>query len=204
MRIAVLMETSGKIREAFIKKGHDVVSVDLLDSDDDSEHHRKMDVLDFLSEDFSLFDLIIAHPTCTKVCVSGNHVYAEGKQKYQERIDSVEWIQRLWDKCVTRANKVCFENPVGVLSSMSDLPKAQYIQPYDFGHDASKKTGLFLHNLPRLEKANYFEPRIVGGKNRWGNQTDSGQNKLAPSKNRWKLRSETYQGIADSMADQWG
>ena len=78
------------------------------------------------------------------------------------------------------------------------------MQPYEYGHDASKKTCLWLKNLPKLQPTKYIEPRIIDGKKRWGNQTDSGQNKLAPSDTRWKERSETFQGIADAMAEQWG
>ena len=91
---------------------------------------------------------------------------------------------------------------------MSCLPKPQYIQPYDFGDDASKKTGLFLHGLEKLKPTNRIKGRMVmwNGKmvERWSNQTDSGQNKLGPSRDRWKIRSKTYSGIADAMAEQWG
>lgn len=99
---------------------------------------------------------------------------------------------------------VCLENPVGMLTPF--LGKAQYIQPYEFGHNASKKTGLWLHNLPNLIKNPdfYVKPRIVNGLPRWANQTDSGQNKLAPSSPRKRDRSETYLGIAHAMAEQWG
>jgi len=97
---------------------------------------------------------------------------------------------------------VALENPVSVISSRIRKPD-QIIQPYDFGHDASKATCLWLKGLPKLIQTQHVEPRIVGGKKRWANQTDSGQNKLAPSKDRWKLRSTTYQGIAEAMAAQW-
>ena len=99
--------------------------------------------------------------------------------------------------------KIALENPVGVISTAIQ-PASQYIQPFEYGHDASKKTGLWLKNLPLLVPTNYIEPRIVDGKMRWANQTDSGQNKLTPSEDRWKDRARTYQGWADAMAQQWG
>jgi hypothetical protein len=103
-------------------------------------------------------------------------------------------------------NKIALENPVGIISTRIRKPD-QIIQPYQFGHDASKATCLWLKNLPKLVPTNYIAPRIVvkNGKEfkRWGNQTDSGQNKLGPSDERWALRSVTYQGVAEAMADAW-
>lgn len=99
--------------------------------------------------------------------------------------------------------RIALENPVGCISTRIRRPD-QTIQPYQFGHDASKATCLWLKGLPRLQPTCYVKPRVVGGRRRWGNQCDSGQNKLGPSPDRWKLRSRTYQGIADAMADQWG
>jgi len=99
--------------------------------------------------------------------------------------------------------RICIENPVGCISTRIRQAD-QYIQPYAFGHDASKRTGLWLKGLPKLKGTHYIEPQIIGGKQRWGNQTDSGQNKLGPSEERWKERSATYEGIAKAMAYQWG
>ena len=98
--------------------------------------------------------------------------------------------------------RIAIENPVSVISSRIRKPD-QIIQPYQFGHDASKKTCLWLKNLPTLKPTQLVEPRMVNGRPRWSNQTDSGQNKLPPSKDRWKLRSKTYEGIAQAMAAQW-
>jgi hypothetical protein len=98
---------------------------------------------------------------------------------------------------------MALENPVSIISTRFRKPD-QIIQPYDFGHDASKKTCLWLRELPLLKATQYVAPRIINGKNRWANQCDSGQNKLGPSEDRWKKRSETYSGIADAMAQQWG
>lgn len=99
--------------------------------------------------------------------------------------------------------RIALENPVSIISSRIRKPD-QIIQPHQFGHDASKATCLWLKNLPKLAPTETVPPRIIDGKSRWGNQTDSGQNKLAPSADRWKIRSTTYQGIADAMAAQWG
>lgn len=95
------------------------------------------------------------------------------------------------------------ENPVGVISTRI-CPASQYIQPFEYGEDASKKTGLWLKNLPLLQPTKYVEPRMVDGRPRWGNQTDSGQNRLSPGEDRWVERSRTYQGWANAMAKQWG
>lgn len=98
--------------------------------------------------------------------------------------------------------KIALENPIGAISSRIRQPD-QIIQPYDYGHDASKATCLWLKNLPPLHGTNYVPPRMVDGRKRWANQTDSGQNRLGPSEDRWKLRSITYPGIAEAMAIQW-
>jgi hypothetical protein len=114
--------------------------------------------------------------------------------------DALEFVRLLMS---TSIPKWALENPVGIISNFIRKPD-QIIQPYHFGEDASKKTCLWLHGLPKLKETAYFEPRMVNGKLRWGNQTDSGQNKLAPSDTRWKERSATYHGIAQAMANQWG
>ena len=108
-------------------------------------------------------------------------------------------MRRLLDAPIER---IALENPIGCISSQIRKPD-QTIQPYQFGHDASKSTCLWLKNLPALTPTELIAPRIVDGKRRWANQTDSGQNKLPPSADRWKIRSETYQGIAAAMAAQW-
>jgi hypothetical protein len=99
--------------------------------------------------------------------------------------------------------RIAIENPVSMISTWIRKPE-QIIQPWQFGHDASKKTCLWLQNLPPLRPTEIVEPRIVNGRKRWGNQTNSGQNRLSPSPDRWKIRSATYAGIAGAMADQWG
>ena len=202
MKVLIGMESSGTIREAFRNRGHDAWSCDLLPADDNSKYHMKFDIFEAVYSRH--WDLIICHPVCTKLCVSGNHVYARGKEKYDERKIAVLYVDRLWWHITGRCEKVCFENPVGVLSTMSNLPKPYYIQPYEFGHNASKKTGLFTKGLPKLKPTERVQGRFVNGKERWNNQTDSGQNRLGSSKDRWKMRLKTYSGIAKAMAEQWG
>jgi hypothetical protein len=146
------------------------------------------------------WDLMIAHPPCTYLSVSGMHWTTRGLRDPKLTESALCFVKQLMDAPI---NKICIENPVSIISSRLRKPD-QSVNPYHFGHDASKKTCLWLKNLPLLTPTDFVEPRIVNGKKRWGNQTDSGQNKLPPSKDRWKIRSATYQGIANAMANQWG
>jgi hypothetical protein len=146
------------------------------------------------------WDLMIAHPPCTYLCSSGLHwnKRVEGREaKTQEALD---FVQSLMNAPIER---IAIENPIGRIGT-AIRPADQIIQPWQFGHDASKQTALWLKNLTLLESTEVIKPRIVNGKKRWANQTDSGQNKLGPSEDRWKLRSITYSGIANAMAKQWG
>ena len=196
MKVLVACEYSGTVRDAFLKKGHNAISCDLLPTDKEGPHYQG-NVEDLLGQPW---DLIIAHPPCTALAVSGNAWYGEGQPKYQERLDSVKWTKQLWEKCKEVSNRVCFENPVGVLPRVGGFPKPSYVQPYEFGHKEQKKTGLFLHNLPTLESTNcvYEEMMLLPDNIR------QRLHYLPPSKDRWKIRSTTFQGIADAMADQWG
>ena len=197
MKVLVACEFSGRVREAFRNFGHDAWSCDLLPSDDKSKHHITGDVEQILNDGW---DLMLAFPPCTYLCSSGLHwnKRVEGREKKTE--EALEFVRLLLNAPV---NKIALENPVGRIGTA--IRKAdQSIHPYMFGDDASKRTCLWLKNLPLLKPTDYIEPRMVDGKARWSNQTDSGQNKLPPSKDRWKKRSETYQGIANAMALQWG
>ena len=197
-RVLVACEFSGVVREAFRKARHEAYSCDLLPSADNSPYHIQGNCL----EQWHLmdFDLMIAHPPCTYLSVSGQHWNKVRPERIVETEKALEFVQRLLDAPIPR---IALENPIGIISTKIRKPD-QIIQPYQFGHDASKATCLWLKALPILQPSLYVEPRLVGGKRRWGNQTDSGQNKLGPSPERWKLRSVTYQGIATSMAEQWG
>lgn len=194
MKVAVLFEHSGTVRDAFTRAGHLAVSYDILPTESPGAHH----VVDIFSVDpdfYGWFDLIIAHPPCTHMAVSGNRHHA-GTERRQKAADQINWI---WNLPV---EKLAIENPVGQINKyLPHFPKAQYIQPYEYGHDASKKTGLWKRNLPDLIPTEIVAP---GANGRYANQTPSGQNKLGPSPDRWKLRSKFYEGVAEAMATQWG
>ena len=215
MRVLVACEYSGRVRDAFTKRGHYAISCDLLPSETPGEHYQG-DVTDLLHLGW---DLMVAHPPCTYLAVSGMHWTTRGYRDPQLTEDALEFVRLLMAAPIER---IAIENPVSVISSRIRKP-TQTIHPWMFGHDASKATCLWLQNLPPLVPTQIIEPKyyccgletddLFGcpnccgekkAKPRWGNQTPSGQNKLGPSDDRWKIRSETYQGIADAMAEQWG
>lgn len=196
MRVLVACEYSGAVRDAFIAEGHTALSCDILDTDVPGPHYRG-DVRDILNDGW---DLMVAHPPCTYLSVSGMHWTTRGLRDPKLTEDALDFVRLLMGADIPR---IAVENPVSVISSRIRKPD-QIIHPYQFGDDASKKTCLWLKNLPPLLPTEIVEPRIVDGKKRWGNQCDSGQNKLAPSPDRWKERSKTYRGISKAMANQWG
>ena len=192
MRVLVACEFSGTVRNAFAKRGHTVVSCDLLPTESDcvgDSSHYQGDIRDLL--DRGGWDLMVAHPPCTHLAVSGARWF---KDKQAEQVEALDFVRLLLDADIPR---IALENPVSIISSRIRKPD-QIIQPWMFGHDASKKTCLWLKNLPLLQPTDVIE------KDLYANQTPSGQNKLGPSEDRWKLRSMTYTGIAEAMADQWG
>lgn len=204
MRVLVACEFSGRVREAFRQEGHEAWSCDLLPAEDDSEWHIQGDAL-FAANNwnywtFAPWDLLIAHPPCTYLSVSGLHWNKRQPERAEKTEEAIEFVRAILALPIT---KIALENPVGCLSTVVRKPD-QIIQPYEFGEDASKKTCLWLKNLPLLIPTKLIQPRLVDGKPRWSNQTDSGQNKLGPSEGRWKERSRTYPGIARAMAQQWG
>jgi hypothetical protein len=200
MKVLVGCEYSGRVRDAFIALGHDAISCDLLPSDAPGPHHQG-DIVEYLERhEDGFFDVIIIHPECTKLCVSGNSTYGLGMPKHQMRIDSAKWTEYLWELCKRKGNGVALENPVGVLARLTSIPKANYVQPYQFGHMEQKKTGLHLHNLsPLRETHNVYEEMMKLPKN-----VRERLHYLPPSADRWKIRSTTYAGIAAAMAQQWG
>jgi hypothetical protein len=197
VKILVACEYSGKVRDAFRAAGHDAWSCDLLPCDADAAYHIQGDVVPLLGQGW---DLMVAHPPCTYLCSSGLHwnKRVEGRQAKTEA--ALDFVRTLLSCPIPR---VAIENPVGCISTRIRKPD-QTIQPWQFGHDASKATCLWLKGLPLLRPTAIISPRMVNGKPRWANQTDSGQNRLGPSLDRWKIRSETYSGIATAMAQQWG
>ena len=199
MNVLVGCEYSGVVREAFRKKGHCAYSCDLLPSDDNSEWHIQNDVIKAITESLP-WDLIILHPPCTALTVAGNSTYGKGMPKNDERIKAIEWTHELWNVAKTRANRVALENPVGVLNSVEGMPKPVYVHPWQFGHPEQKKTGLWLHNLPPLKPTNNVYDEMM----KLPKNERQRLHYLPPSADRWKIRSTTFQGIADAMANAWG
>ena len=208
LNILIACESSGTVREAFRRLGHNAVSNDILPADDGSEHHIQGDCIKVIET--LKFDLVIGHPPCTYLTGSAEWAYGDGPyhQKVkpetlvgQARRDAREEAKAFFLKFWNLDCPVAIENPVGAMNSI--IRPTQIIQPYEYGSDASKKTCLWLKGLPALKGTSYVAPRYVDDKPRWANQTDSGQNRLAPGPDRWKKRSKTFQGIADAMADQW-
>ena len=183
MRVLVACEYSGRVRDAFINSGHDAMSCDLLPTDSPGPHYHGS-VMDVLNDGW---DLMIAHPPCTHLAVSGARHFAEKRAdgRQQEAIDFFLALAR------APIPRIAIENPVCIMSSVWRKPD-QTIQPWQYGHGETKATCLWLKNLPHLVPTN-----IVSGR-------DARIHKMPPSPDRWKLRSQTYQGIADAMADQWG
>lgn len=196
MRVLVACEYSGEVRDAFLRRGHDALSCDLLPTDVPGPHYQG-NVLDIIDRSW---DLLIAFPPCTYLCASGLHWNRRRPGRAQKTEAALDFVRQLLDAPVPR---VALENPVGCISTRI-RKYDQTIQPYDFGHDASKRTCLWLRGLPLLTPTKRIEPRIVDGRKRWANQTDSGQNRLTPHPDRWKERSKTYRGVAEAMAEQWG
>jgi len=203
MKVLLGFEESQAVTNALRSKGVEAYSCDIKPcSGGHPEHHLQMNILDALN--LHKWYFIGIHPVCTKMGVSGNWVYAKGKPKERERLEAIEQTISLWLTVCKKSKSVYMENPIGALNSDRRLPRPQIVQPYNFKEDASKATCLWLKNLEPLTSTGYIEPRIVNGKKRWSNQTDSGQNKLWTSKNRAELRSKTFPGIASAMAEQWG
>lgn len=181
MRVLVACEYSGIVREAFTKKGHDAISCDFLETEIPGPHYQG-DVLNIINDGW---DLLIAHPPCTHLAVSGARWFSS-KQEEQEK--ALKFVETLLNCSI---NKIALENPISIISTKIKKP-SQIIQPWQFGHGETKATCLWLKNLPLLTPSNIVEGR------------ESRIHKMPPSKDRSKLRSKTYEGIAQAMAEQWG
>ena len=180
----VACEYSGTVRDAFIRLGHDAMSCDLLPTDAPGPHYQG-DVRDILNDGW---DLMIAHPPCTYLCSSGLHWNKRRPERAAQTEEALQFVQLLLSAGIS---KIALENPIGCISTRIRKPD-QTVQPWQYGHGECKATCLWLKGLPKLNATNIVqgrEPRM------W---------KLPPSKDRWKIRSQTYQGIADAMAQQWG
>lgn len=195
MKILVACETSGVVRRAFQAKGHEVYSCDILKAEDETAFHIQGDARDIIHE--YPWDMMIAHPPCTYLCSSGLHWNKRRPEREQLTKEAVIFFLTLAECPIP---KKAIENPIGCMSTIYRKPD-QIIQPWMFGHPESKATCLWLTNLPLLTPTNVLLKPDSG---RWANQTPSGQNKLGPSKDRWKVRSRTYEGIASAMANTWG
>ncbi len=208
VRVLIACESSGTVREAFRSRGFDAWSCDLLPADDGSQWHIQGDALRAIRS--QRWDLVIGHPPCTYLSVSGLHWNKRVPGRAEKTEQGLQFVRDMIDAALLQGSALAIENPVSCISSRIRKPD-QIIQPWQFGHDASKATCLWLWDLPKLQahQSQRVPGRIVtlpSGKTveRWANQTDSGQNRLPPSADRWKQRSKTYEGIAQAMAEQWG
>ena len=184
MRIIVGCEYSGIVRDAFMARGHVACSVDLLPGEKPGPHYME-DLIKFCNRNKDNYDMLIAHPPCTHLAVSGARWFKDKKEEQEEALQFVREIMELPFKYIA------IENPISIISTKIRKPD-QIIQPWMFGHGETKATCLWLKNLPKLVPTN-----IVGGR-------EARIHKMSPGPNRWKERSRTYQGIADAMAAQWG
>lgn len=195
-------ESSGVVREAFRKRGINAWSCDLQPADDGSLYHFQCDIRYLMS--WCRPRLLIAHPDCTFLASSGLHWNARVHGRAEKTAQALEFVRYLMALPIKH---IAIENPKGCIGTQI-RPADQYIQPHWFGEDAAKQTGLWLKNLPLLKPTIRHPGRVVmwnaRAYQRWSNQTDSGQNKLSPSDDRWKLRAKTYAGIANAFADTWG
>ena len=190
MKILIACEYSGIVRDAFTRKGHDAMSCDILPTESEGKHYQG-DIFDVLYDDW---DMMIAHPPCTHLSVSGARWFTEGKKDWSLQIDALDFVRKLLDAPI---NKIALENPVSVISTKIRKPD-QTINPYQFGHTEQKRTCLWLKNLPKLKETNNVKeemmklPIAVRTRIHW----------LGSGKG--KQRSKFYTGIAEAMADQWG
>ena len=181
MKILIACEYSGTVRDAFIRAGHEAMSCDLLPTDVPGPHYQG-DVFDIINDGW---DLMVAHPPCTHLAVSGARWF---KDKQVGQAQALDFVRKLLNSPVHR---IALENPVSIISSRIRKPD-QVIQPWQYGHGETKATCLWLKNLPKLQPTNIVEGR------------EAKVHRMSPGPNRWKERSRTYGGIADAMAHQWG
>ena len=181
MRVLIACEYSGTVRDAFIANGHDAMSCDLLPTDKNGPHYQGS-VFDIINDGW---DLMVAHPPCTHLAVSGARWF---KDKINEQKEALDFVRKLMECNIP---KICIENPISIISSRIRKPD-QIIQPWQYGHGETKATCLWLKGLPKLVPTNIVEGR------------EPKVHLLPPTPDRWKIRSKTYDGIAKAMAEQWG
>ena len=187
LKVLVACEFSGTVRDAFIAKGHEAMSCDLLPTDKPGPHYQG-DVFDIIDNEW---DLMIAHPPCTYLCNSGVCWLHKDESRWDKMRDGANFFKRLLDCSIA---KICVENPImhKYAKEIIGGTHTQMVQPWMFGHGETKATCLWLKGLPELKPTNIVEGRVQR------------LHRLPPHADRWKLRSLTYQGIADAMAEQWG
>jgi len=200
LRVLIACEYSGTVRDAFLKLGHDAISCDLLPTDVPGPHYQG-DVFDIIGQGW---DLMIAHPPCTYLSTAGAGWFNEerygdkARERKRLRVLGLEFLRKLYDAPI---GKVAVENPVGFVSTMWRKPD-QIIQPWHYGDEATKATCLWLKGLPKLTPT-----KIVGRgefkTSKSGKRGAAWNWWLPPGPDRWKIRSKTFQGIADAMATQW-
>ena len=183
MKVLIACEYSGRVRDAFIAQGHDAISCDLLPTDNPGPHYQG-DVRDILNDGF---DLMIAHPPCTHLAISGCRYFKEKRADGRQQ-EALDFVRLLMNAPIDRW---CLENPVSIISTEIRKPD-QIIQPWEFGHGECKATCFWLKNLPKLRPTKYVSGR------------EERVHLLPPSPDRWKLRSTTYEGVALAMGQQWG
>ena len=196
MKVLIACEYSGTVRDSFIKKGHDTISCDLLPTDKSGQHYQG-DVFDIINDGF---DLMIAHPPCTYLSNSGvQHLHKDAK-RWIDLFDGAEFFKQLLNSDIP---KIAIENPIMhkyAKRLIGNVKQNQVVQPWMFGHLEQKATCLWLKGLPELQPTNNVKEEM----RKLPKNKRERLHYLPPSKDRWKLRSTTYQGIADAMADQWG
>jgi hypothetical protein len=193
MRVLVGCEYSQIVTKAFRKKGHDAWSCDILPTEGDPQYHRQTDIVKVVREGW---DVGIFHPPCTFLTNAANNSFRGDPRRWVARLDAVMFVWELWNSNI---EKIAIENPIGVLSSYIGKP-TQIIQPYEFGHLESKQTCLWLKNLPLLIETNNVKDEM----DRLPKSQSHKVHHATPSDDRWKIRSLTYPGISEAMAEQWG
>jgi len=186
VKVLIACESSGTVREAFRLLGHDTWSCDLLAADDDSPFHIQGDCIPVIRRGW---DLVIAHPPCTHLACSGARHFAAKRADGRQQ-QGIDLFMAIVDACDDAAQSWAVENPIGIMSRIYRKPD-QIIQPWQYGQGETKSTCLWLHNLPKLVPTDIVSGRVAR------------IHRLPPSKDRWKIRSKTFQGIADAMASQW-
>ena len=190
MKVLVACEFSGIVRDAFIARGHDAMSCDLLPTEKPGPHYQG-DVFDIINDGW---DMMIAHPPCTHLAVSGARWFAEKKMEQETALDFVRKL------LASPPPKIALENPISIISSRIRKPD-QVIQPWMFGHGETKATCLWLKGLPKLCPTHMKNDLFASPEPK---EREARIHKLPPGPDRWKERSRTFTGIAQAMADQWG